>query len=103
MDIKAYQKEIDTWFREKGWDYWTPHEILARLYEEGGELARLINHMHGPKKKRDDETEQNLVQEIGDVLYTLICLANVHNIDLNDAIRKSIDISTNRDKDRYTN
>ena len=102
MDIKEYQKEVDDWFKEKEWDYWKPHEIIARLYEEGGELARLINHIYGPKKKRADELEQDLKQEMGDVIYTLICLANTHDIDLNDAIRSSIDVVTNRDKERYS-
>ncbi len=99
--MKKYQKELDMWFKENGWNYWTPHEILARLFEEGGELARLINHIYGPKKKKDSEEKQELEEEIGDILYTLVCLANVHNIDLDKALEKSIGKVIKRDKNRY--
>ena len=51
------QHEIDLWFKEKSWPYWSPHEILARLIEEVGEFARIINHVYGPKKKKPDEVE----------------------------------------------
>jgi NTP pyrophosphatase (non-canonical NTP hydrolase) len=100
--MNPYQKELDQWFREHNWPYWTPHEILARLFEEGGELARLINHIYGPKKKKTDEAAQDLELEIGDILYTLICLANVTGIDLDQAIRKSLDKVAARDKNRYS-
>ncbi|HZS43104.1 MAG TPA: MazG nucleotide pyrophosphohydrolase domain-containing protein [Candidatus Paceibacterota bacterium] len=99
--MKNYQQELDKWFKEKDWQYWTPHEIIVRLFEEGGELARLINHIYGPKKKKDDEAKQDLEEEIGDIIYTLICLANSNDIDLDKAIRKSFDKVTTRDKDRY--
>jgi len=90
------------WYKEHGWPYWTPHEILARLVEETGELARLVNHIWGPKKKKATEAEQDLEEEIGDILYTLVCFANANNISLDGAIRKSLDKSTTRDKDRFT-
>jgi NTP pyrophosphatase (non-canonical NTP hydrolase) len=99
--MNKYQKELDAWFKEKGWPYWTPHEILARLVEETGELARLINHLYGPKKKKSTEAEQNLEEELGDIMYTLMCFANAENINLDNAIRKSFDKVTSRDKDRY--
>lgn len=99
--MDKYQKELDSWFKENGWEYWKPHEILARLFEEGGELARLINHLHGPKKKKKDEAEQDMEDEVGDVIYTLICLANSNNLDLDRAIRKSFDKVIKRDKNRY--
>jgi NTP pyrophosphatase (non-canonical NTP hydrolase) len=99
--MKKYQEELDKWFKEKNWPYWQPHEILARLFEEGGELARLVNHLHGPKKKKSEEAEQDLEEELGDIIYTLICFANSHNIDLDKAIRKSFDKVMKRDKNRY--
>jgi len=71
---------------------WKPHEILARLFEEGGELARLVNHIYGPKKKKPEEAEQELSGEIGDILYTLICF---------DCIRESFDKVMTRDKNRF--
>lgn len=99
--MNNYQQELDQWFKEQRWQYWSPHEILARLFEEGGEFARLVNHIYGPKKKKSEEAEQNLEEEIGDIIYTLICFANSHNIDLDKAIRKSMDKVITRDKGRY--
>lgn len=95
------QKKIDHWFKTKDWSYWSPHENLACLVEEVGELARLINHEHGPKQKKSDEAEQLLEGEIGDILYTLACLANTQNIDLNEALQKSITKVEVRDKNRF--
>jgi len=99
--MNKYQKELDAWFKENKWDYWKPHEITVRLFEEGGEFARLVNHIYGPKKKKADEATQNLDEEIGDIIYTLICFANSQNIDLDVAIRKSFDKVIKRDKNRY--
>lgn len=95
------QKQIDDWFKEKSWPYWSPHEILARLVEEVGEFARLINHEYGPKKKKSDERAQEFEEELGDVLYTLACFANTHNIDLDTALTKSLEKVMTRDKDRF--
>ena len=55
--MQKYQKELDNWFKENNWQYWKPHEILARLMEECGEFARLVNHIHGPKKKKSTELD----------------------------------------------
>ena len=87
--------------KKKNWPYWTPHEILARLVEEVGELARLVNHEYGPKKKKPSEAEQNIEDEVGDVLYALACLANTHDIDLDEALQKSISKVESRDKSRF--
>ena len=78
--MKKYQNELDGWFKENNWRYWQPLSILARLVEECGELARLINHLYGEKKKKSKEKRQELEEEIGDIIYTLICLANSQNI-----------------------
>jgi len=99
--MKKYQKELDKWFKENGWKYWSPLSILARLYEESGEFARLVNHLYGDKPKRSDEKRQDMEEEIGDIIYTLICFANANNVDLDKAIRRSFDKVIRRDKDRY--
>ncbi len=99
--MDKYQKEVDVWFKENKWEYWSPLSILARLMEETGEFARLVNHIHGDKKKRTDEIDQDLEEEMGDIIYTLICYANSHNIDLDTAMRRSLDKVMKRDKDRY--
>jgi NTP pyrophosphatase (non-canonical NTP hydrolase) len=99
--MKKYQQELDQWFTKNDWKYWSPLSILARLVEEVGEFARLVNHMHGDKKKKDSETEQRMEEEIGDILYTLICYANSNNIDLDQAIEKSFDKVMKRDLKRF--
>ncbi len=95
------QEALDNWFKEKNWPYWSPHEILARLMEEVGEFARLVNHEYGPKKKKSEEATQEFQDEIGDILYTLACFANTHGISLDKALQGSIDKVRSRDKDRY--
>lgn len=100
--MEKYQKELDQWFKEKGWPYWQPLEIVARLFEECGEFARLVNHVYGPKKKKLSEVEQDMEEEIGDVIYTLICYANSNGIDLDKAIRKSMDKVVARDEERWS-
>lgn len=99
--MDKYQREVDAWFKEKDWEYWHPLAITARLFEECGEFARLVNHVYGPKQKKLDEEKQDMEEELGDIVYTLICFANSHGISLDDAIQKSIDKVTDRDKDRY--
>lgn len=99
--MDTYQKEVDEWFKSQKWEYWEPLAITARLFEEGGEFARLVNHLYGPKKKKEDEQVQDIEEEIGDILYTLICFANSKNISLDVAIRKSLDKVTKRDKGRF--
>jgi NTP pyrophosphatase (non-canonical NTP hydrolase) len=96
-----YQKEVDTWFTEQGWKYWEPLAITTRLFEEGGEFSRLVNHVYGPKQKKLDEHAQDMEEEMGDTIYTLICFANSHNMSLDRSLRKSIDKVKGRDKDRF--
>lgn len=99
--MKKYQKELNRWFKENDWKYWSQLSILARLMEETGEFARLVNHLYGEKPKKDNEKKQELEEEIGDILYTLICFANSNNIDLDKAIKKSFKKVIKRDKNRY--
>jgi NTP pyrophosphatase (non-canonical NTP hydrolase) len=99
--VKKYQEELDRWFKKNKWEYWYQLAQFARLVEETGELARILNHLYGEKPKKSNEATQELEEEIGDVIYTLICLANSTGIDLDKAIRKSMDKVTKRDKNRY--
>ena len=99
--MNKYQKKLDKIFKDNNWDYWPPLSILARLYEEGGEFARLVNHLYGPKKKKKEEVEQDLEEELGDIIYTLLCFANSQKIDIDKAIKKSFSKVLKRDKDRW--
>ncbi|MEK7647175.1 MAG: nucleotide pyrophosphohydrolase [Patescibacteria group bacterium] len=100
--MKQYQEELDLWFKERGWPYWSPLAILARLFEECGEFARLVNHLYGEKPKKDSEKEQDMEEEMGDIMYTLMCFANSNHLDMDRAIRKSMDKVMKRDKDRFS-
>jgi NTP pyrophosphatase (non-canonical NTP hydrolase) len=101
MALKEIQKEVDEWINQYKIGYWTPHEILARLTEETGELAREINHIYGPKKKKSTEQTKELSDEISDIIFTLACLANSLNLDLDESFKRVIDKCYNRDKNRY--
>jgi NTP pyrophosphatase (non-canonical NTP hydrolase) len=99
--MNKYQKELDKWFKKNKWKYWHPLSQYTRLVEEVGELGRLVNHLYGEKPKKSTEAKQEMEIEMGDVIYTLICLANSQKIDLDKATRKSFDKVSKRDKKRY--
>jgi NTP pyrophosphatase (non-canonical NTP hydrolase) len=99
--MNKYQQQVDDWFHEQGWDYWQPLTILAQLTEEVGEFARVLNDRFGAKDKKDSEASQKVEEEIGDIMFTLICFANAHDIDLDAAIQSSIDKVIDRDADRH--
>lgn len=102
MPIKKYQKELDAFYKKQKWPYWSPLSILARLTEEVGEFARVVNHKFGEKKKKKaSEKEQDLEDEMGDIIYCLICFANSHKLNLDRAIRKSFNKVATRDKNRF--
>ena len=99
--LRAAQRLIDEWMRERGWAYWHPLSQLARMIEELGELARLLNHLHGEKPKKTEEVAQDLGLELADLLYTIICLANSQGIDLQDSLVRALAKYAARDRDRY--
>ena len=101
MSIKQYQDEVDEWAQQLKTPYWSPMSQLARLIEEVGELARIYNHKYGEKVKKDSEAPDDLSDEMGDILFDLICMANVEGINLDDAFNKVMNKSRVRDKDRF--
>lgn len=101
MSLDDLQKQVDEWAQQLKIPYWQPHEILARLAEETGELAREINHMFGPKKKKPTEDTRELGLEMADILFTLVCLANSRGINLQEAWQGCMDKCYGRDRERY--
>lgn len=99
--MKKIQKQVDEWIKQHKIGYFKPLEILARLTEETGELAREINHVFGPKKKKVAEKSKEIGDEIGDIIFTLTCLANSLNISLDKSFKKVMDKIYKRDRDRY--
>jgi len=101
MTLKDYQNEVDKWTSQFEPQYWQPHEILARLMEEVGEVAREVNHLYGPKKKKNSEDKRELGDEIADVIFTLCCLANSKGINLDDSWKRVMDKYDQRDRNRF--
>lgn len=101
MSLKDIQKEIDDWVSQYKIGYWKPHEIMARLMEETGELAREVNHIFGPKKKKSEEEKKEMSDEIADIIFTLGCLANSQGLDLDESFKRVMDKCYGRDKDRW--
>ena len=99
--MKDIQKRVDKWVSQYSMGYWKPLEILTRLVEETGELARELNHKFGPKKKKDTEVDGEIGDEIADTIFTLVCLANSLNIDLDRSFDKMMKKLETRDKDRF--
>ena len=95
------QKEVDTWIKSKTGGYWPPLSMLARLTEETGELARILNHMYGEKNKKPSEIHVSLEEEVGDLLFTIICIANAFDIDLSSAYEKTVKKAIDRDSNRF--
>jgi len=103
MSLKDVQKQVDDWIKECTDGYWQPFEMLARITEETGELAREIHHIYGPKKKKPTEEQKEIEDEIADLIFTIICMANAFNIDLDSAFQRTMDKLNTRDKDRWKN
>lgn len=101
MSLKRYQKQVDDALQPLAKPYWHPLSQFARLAEEVGELGRLLNHMYGDKPKKPEEAKQELPDELADIVFNVICMANLHDIDLDKALEKSIEKVNGRDKNRF--
>ncbi|MFP3948307.1 MAG: nucleotide pyrophosphohydrolase [Longimicrobiales bacterium] len=102
MDLKGAQRRVDEWIGRFEEGYWPPLANLARLVEEVGELARLLNHEFGPKTKKSEEARQELAEELADVLFVIMALANEQGIDLDEAFEGVLEKYRRRDSDRWT-
>lgn len=100
--MKEMQGEVDAYISQFKEGYFSPLALLARMTEELGELAREVNHYHGEKPKKATEKENTIEEEMGDVLFVLICFANSLNIDLEEAHNIVMNKFNTRDKDRWT-
>ncbi len=101
MEIAALQREVDAYISQFKEGYFPPLVNLARLTEEVGELAREINHQFGPKKKKADEAEGDIALELADILFVVVVLANQMDIDLEDAVSRTLAKYRVRDADRW--
>jgi len=99
--MKDYQKRVDAWIQQYEIGYFSPAEIMLRLTEEVGELAREVNHSFGPKKKKETEDDGSIEGEIADILFTLTCLSNSLDIDMDDQFEKVMQKIEDRDSNRW--
>ncbi len=99
--MNQMQKQVDEWTQGLKVPYWQPLEILARLTEETGELAKELNIRFGAKKKKPTDQTAEVEDEIGDILFTVACLANSLDLDLDRGFQHALDKCYGRDKDLH--
>ena len=102
MTLEEAQKEVDRWIKTYGVRYFSELTNMAVLTEEVGELARIMARKYGDQSFKEGE-KCNLADEMADVLWVLLCLANQTGVDITTAFQKSMDKKTKRDNKRHTN
>ncbi|MRG86384.1 nucleotide pyrophosphohydrolase [Salinibacillus xinjiangensis] len=99
---KEMQKRVDDYISQFKEGYFSPLSLMARLTEEMGEMAREVNHYYGEKPKKKTEKENTIEDELGDLMFVVLCFANSLNIDVSQAFDKAMTKIETRDKDRWT-
>lgn len=102
MTIEEAQKQVDEWIRQYGVRYFNELTNMACLTEEVGELARIMARTYGEQSFKEGE-KHDLDDEMADILWVLICLANQTGVDLTEAFKKNLEKKTSRDKERHLN
>ncbi len=103
MNLKESQLAVDKWIKEHGVRYFNELTNMAQLTEEVGEVARIIARRYGEQSEKESDKEKDLGEELADVVFVVLCLANQTGIDLQDAFDKKMDFKSNRDHDRHHN
>ena len=107
MEIKTYQEEVDLWIKTVGVRYFSELTTMAILTEEVGEVARLISRMYGEQSFKNpmspEEQKDSLADELADVIWVAVCLANQTGIDLQAALIKNLEKKSKRDSLRHVN
>jgi NTP pyrophosphatase (non-canonical NTP hydrolase) len=103
MTINEAQTEVDNWIKQYGVRYFNELTNMAILTEEVGEVARIIARKYGEQSFKNEDIDKDLGDELSDVLWVLICLANQTGIDLEEAFKKNIEKKTKRDNKRHLN
>ncbi|XOV69055.1 MAG: nucleotide pyrophosphohydrolase [Fluviicola sp.] len=101
MEIKEVQKVVDDWIKEYGVRYFDELTNTAMLMEEVGEVARIMARRYGEQSEKESDKNKDLGDEMADVLFVLVCLANQTGIDLEEAVRKNLEKKTKRDHSRH--
>lgn len=105
MNIKEAQKTVDDWIKKYGVKYFSELSNTVILTEEVGEFAKIVVRLYGDQsfktKEKEASAKQDLEEEMADIFFVLVCLANQMDIDLEQAFKKTIEKKTKRDKDRH--
>ena len=103
MNIENAQKAVDNWINEHGVRYFNELTNMAQLTEEVGEVARIITRRYGEQSEKESDKEKDLGEELADVMFVVLCLANQTGVNLQEAFDKKLGIKTKRDRDRHHN
>jgi NTP pyrophosphatase (non-canonical NTP hydrolase) len=101
ISIRQLQQQIDEWVRTTGVRYFSELTNMAILTEEVGEVARLMSRLYGDQSFKDSDQQKNLPDELADVLWVLICIANQTGVDLTEAFQKNLEKKNSRDAQRH--
>lgn len=101
MELKNAQKIVDAWIKEHGVRYFNELTNMAQLTEEVGEVARIIARRYGEQSEKESDKNKDLGEELADVIFVVLCLANQTGVDLQEAFNKKMEIKTIRDHDRH--
>ena len=103
MEITNLQKQVDEWIKTIGVRYFNELTNMAMLTEEVGEVARIIARRYGEQSEKESDKSKDLGEELADVLFVTLCLANQTGVDLQSAFDKKMKVKTERDLDRHQN
>lgn len=103
MTIEQAQQTVDNWIKTVGVRYFNELTNMAMLTEEVGEVARIIARRYGEQSEKESDKQKDLGDEMADVLFVLICLANQTGVNLTEALQKNLDKKTQRDSERHKN
>lgn len=101
MNIQNAQLEVDKWIKDHGVRYFNELTNMAQLTEEVGEVARIIARRYGEQSEKDSDKNKDLGEELADVVFVVLCLANQTGVNLQEAFDKKLEAKTKRDHDRH--
>jgi len=103
MSINTAQKQVDEWINQHGVRYFDELTNMAQLTEEVGEVARIIARRYGEQSEKESDKNKDLGEELADVMFVVLCLANQTGVDLEEAFHKKLNLKAKRDHDRHQN
>lgn len=103
MTINQAQQKVDQWIQTTGVRYFNELTNMAMLTEEVGEVARIVARQYGEQSFKDSDKDKSLADELADVLFVVICLANQTGVNLTDALAKNLEKKSKRDSTRHRN